>query len=165
MNAKFWMASAAIAGGVLGAFTSQATAHTAKVTCGDSVEVPFLVTSVRSIDTLAGWTVTPGGVVVTWTDGYQDPLSPYPVPQGCTYPVPPPPPAVPEAVPPPAVVVTPPPAPKPPRKPPKRPRKRPVVIDCQFVLSHYSGQARKNMIRKHNIARSCGRPYTPPVMG
>jgi hypothetical protein len=80
--------------------------------------------------------------------------------------------------PPPPVPVTPvtpnvvPPVPKthkPPKKhTPKRhktPKKHKRVITCEFVLSHYSGQARKNMIRKHGISLNCGRPFNPPVAG
>lgn len=46
-------------------------------------------------------------------------------------------------------------------KPPKRVR---LPVDCQFILGHYSGTPRANMLRKYGF-KNCGVPYNPPVTG
>lgn len=71
------------------------------------------------------------------------------------------------------VPVTPPPPPsveqpivKLPSRPDRPPvKRRPAVVTCSFVLAHYRGSARRAMIVRHRLPRSCGRPFNPPVAG
>ena len=54
-----------------------------------------------------------------------------------------------------------------PKRPTTKPKPKPRVrvVTCRFVVTHYRGAARDRMIHRYRLPLSCGKPYTPPVMG